>query len=74
MTADEVAAKTKSVKRDCQGTNKRMGMAVALESRTRELEAKGVETEASKKRKKKEEAKGEKGAAMKAARGQHLLK
>jgi hypothetical protein len=73
MTADEVAAKTKS-SRAAPETRKRMGVAAALDFRDKSLELQGVETEAALKRRKKEEAKGEKGAVLKTVRGAHLLK
>lgn len=73
MTADEVAAKTKS-KGPAAESRKRMGLTAVLEFRNKSLELQGVETESALKKRKKEEAKGEKGAAMKTVKGSHLLK
>ena len=74
MTAAEVAAKTKSKGGQAADPRKRMGIAAALEFRNKSLELQGVETEISLKKRKKEEAKGEKGVVLKTVRGTHLLK
>lgn len=73
MTADEVAAKTKSKGSGAQ-SRKRMGLAAVLDFRNKSFELQGVETESALKKRKKEEAKGDKGAAMKTVKGSHLLK
>ncbi|CAJ1394904.1 unnamed protein product [Effrenium voratum] len=76
MTAAEVAAKASKQKKDTSAHGKAVsvGMAAAWEIRLHELEAKGEETAATKKKRKLEEKKGDKAAAMKAAKGAHLLK
>lgn len=74
MTADEVAAKTRSKTSTDEVAKMRIGMQAALDIRARHLEANGVETEQARKKRKKEEAKSEKVSALKSVRGTHLLK
>lgn len=77
MTADEVASKSRGGGKNKEATkaaDKRMGVAAALEWRNRVLEERGIETEQSKKRRKKAQGGQDRAATLKTVRGAHLLK
>lgn len=73
LTADEIAAKTKSSQKAPE-RQKRLGVAAALDFRNKSFEVMGIETEESLRKKKKEDSKGERAAVLKTVRGAHLLK